>query len=252
MPRNLWKWGAPLIVVVIVATLIGRHVLWHDRMRHLLLRTPPNDVPARPELVAFGASEGAPLYQQHCASCHGADLAGNSQLGAPNLKDKAWLYGEGAVFDIERTLLYGIRSGHSKARNVTDMPGFGQRGVLSDGEIHSVVQYLLKLSGRPHQVEAANEGRNLYVGKANCGDCHGNDARGDPFYGAPNLTLNIWNSGGEPADLYKTVYFGQHRVMQAWIGTLSLLDIRALSVYLYAASHREGESSAGTFAAESN
>jgi cytochrome c oxidase cbb3-type subunit 3 len=132
------------------------------------------------------------------------------------------------------------------------MPGFGQRGVLSDGEIHSVVQYVLKLSGRPHQVEAANEGRNLYVGKANCGDCHGNDARGDPFYGAPNLTLNIWNSGGEPADLYKTVYFGQHRVMQAWIGTLSLLEIRALSVYLYAASHREGESSAGTFAAESN
>jgi hypothetical protein len=76
MPRNLWKWVAPLVVVLVAATLIGRHVAWHDRMRHQLLQTPPNDVRARPDLVAFGATEGAPLYNQHTASFHGAQISG--------------------------------------------------------------------------------------------------------------------------------------------------------------------------------
>jgi cytochrome c oxidase cbb3-type subunit 3 len=85
-------------------------------------------------------------------------------------------------------------------------------------------------------VEAANEGRRIYTGNANCGDCHAADGRGDTYYGAPNLTANVWNSGGEPDDLYKAIYFGQHRTMQAWFPTLSLFQIRALAVYLYAVS----------------
>lgn len=36
--------------------------------------------------------EGATLYQQNCAACHGADAKGNRQLGAPNLADSIWLY----------------------------------------------------------------------------------------------------------------------------------------------------------------
>ena len=140
------------------------------------------------------------------------------------------------MFEIERTILYGIRTGNSKSRSVTDMPGFGQRGVLNDADIRNVVQYVLKVSGRRYQVEAANEGRRIYTGNANCGDCHAADGRGDTYYGAPKLTANVWNSGGEPDDLYRAIYFGQHRTMQAWFPTLSLFEIRALAVYLYAVS----------------
>ena len=53
-------------------------------------------------------------------------MQGNPALGAPNLTDKVWLYDQGGVSDIERTILYGVRSGHAKSRNITDMPPVGR------------------------------------------------------------------------------------------------------------------------------
>lgn len=37
--------------------------------------------------------EGAKLFADNCAVCHGADAKGNRALGAPNLTDPIWLYG---------------------------------------------------------------------------------------------------------------------------------------------------------------
>jgi hypothetical protein len=59
----------------------------------------------------------------------------------------------------------------------------------------------------------------------------------------------VWNSGGEPDDLYKAIYFGQHHTMQAWFGTLSLFEIRALAVDLYAVSHEPTAAARTTLAA---
>jgi cytochrome c oxidase cbb3-type subunit 3 len=227
----------PLVVVGVVGIGAFVHEVRHERRRANLLMAMPNQVSSNESLLDFGVREGAPLFAAYCANCHGADLTGNSTLGAPNLADSVWLYGAGGVYDIERTVLYGIRSGHGKSRNVTDMPAFGQLGVLNDGEIRAIVQYLLKLSGRPYQVEAANDGRALFYGKPNCADCHGPDGRGDPYYGSPDLTADVWNSGGDVQNLYDAIYFGQHHNMQAWLGTLSLFQIRALATYVYSVSH---------------
>lgn len=206
-------------------------------MEGRLLASLPDAVLAHPSLVHFAVSEARPLFASHCAVCHGADMRGNTAVGAPNLTDRVWLYGDGSVYDIERTILYGVRSGLSKTHNVTDMPGYGLRGRLSSGQIDDLVQYLLKMNGRPHQAEAAEEGRALYYGVADCGDCHGSDARGDSDYGSPDLTVNVWNNGGDPQSLYRSIYFGRHRIMPAWIGKLTLEQIRALAVYVYVASH---------------
>jgi cytochrome c oxidase cbb3-type subunit 3 len=35
----------------------------------------------------------APLFAEHCASCHGDDGRGGKTQGAPNLTDAEWLYG---------------------------------------------------------------------------------------------------------------------------------------------------------------
>jgi len=210
-----------------------------------LLAELPDDTAADPVLVRFAVSQARPLFAQHCAPCHGANMRGNPALGAPDLTDSVWLYGDGSVYEIERTILYGVRSGRSKTRNVTDMPAFGQRGLLTDGQIRALVQYLLKLDGRPHQAEAADEGRALYYGAPNCGDCHGSDARGDSDYGAPDLTVNVWNSGGDPQSLYDSIYFGRHRIMPAWRGTLSLEQIRALALYVHTVSHSPARLAAG-------
>lgn len=230
-------WMLLIVILVASALVAGAMRARHERLEARLLVAPPDAVMADPALVRFAVQQAKPLYAANCAACHGADMMGNAALGAPNLADQVWLYGNGSVFDIERTLLYGIRSGNSKSHNVTDMTAFGASGLLSASEVRNLVQYVLQLSGRPYQIEAANEGKALFSGKANCGDCHGADGRGNPDYGAPNLTLNVWNSGGDPQSLYDAIYFGQHHIMPAWIGTLSLEQIRALAIYVYTASH---------------
>jgi cytochrome c oxidase cbb3-type subunit 3 len=105
-------------------------------------------------------------------------------------------------------------------------------------DISNVVQYMLQLSGRPHDAQAAMLGRAVYNGPAGaCFDCHGPDGRGNTDYGAPDLTANTWLYGGDPQSLYNSTYYGRHGVMPAWIGKLTFEQIRALAVYVYAASH---------------
>jgi cytochrome c oxidase cbb3-type subunit 3 len=230
---------AAILSITVAGFAYGMRI-HRDRLYVRLLEADSVELLKDPQLTAFAASEGKPLFAAHCASCHGQDLRGDPKIGAPNLVDSVWLYQQGSVFDIERTVLYGARSGMSKSRNVTDMPPFGLTGRLSDAEIRNLVQYVLQLSGRPHQTQAAIDGHALYLNaaKANCGDCHGENGRGNPDYGAPNLTRDVWNSGGQPEDLYRAIYSGQHRVMPGFYGTLSLEQIRALSVYVYLESHR--------------
>jgi cytochrome c oxidase cbb3-type subunit III len=232
----MWALALGATCVIVLVILAVTH--WRsERLQDRLLRESPEAVEADPSLVRFASAQARPLYAEHCAACHGSDMHGNSTIGAPNLTDAVWLYGDGGIYDIERTLLYGIRSGEDFAHNETDMPSFGLRGILSEAQIHNVVQYLLQLNGRPYEAEAANEGRAVYAGTGICGDCHGPDARGNSDYGAPDLTRNVWNSGGDPQSLYTTIYSGQHRIMPAWHRTLSLEQIRALATYVYAASH---------------
>jgi cytochrome c oxidase cbb3-type subunit 3 len=232
------RYALPLAAVVLMVLALFAVTHWRsERLQFRLLAAPPESIADQPALVNFASLQASPLYARYCAACHGADMRGNPVLGAPNLTDDVWLYGDGSIVDIERTLLYGIRSGEDKAHNDSEMPAFGQRGILSDTQIRSVVQYLLQLSSRPYEAQAAIDGRAVYNGTGTCGDCHGSDARGNTDYGAPDLTRNVWNSGGDPQALYAAIYSGQHHIMPAWFRSLSLEQIRALATYVYAASH---------------
>jgi cytochrome c oxidase cbb3-type subunit 3 len=202
-----------------------------------MLVLPPDDVVTRPDLVKFAATDARGLFAAHCAECHGADMKGDVRTGAPNLTDAVWLYGNGDVLDIERTILYGIRAPRGNTRNVTEMPALGLNGELTKTEISNVVQYVLMLSRRPNLTQAALAGKEIFNGKGNCSDCHSPDGEGNPDYGAPSLTANVWNNGGDPASLYKSIYFGIAHVMPAWYGVLPLGKIRALAVYIYSVSH---------------
>jgi cytochrome c oxidase cbb3-type subunit 3 len=231
--HRLWLTAAALIAAGVIAFVWRQSE--RDALQAAMLRLAPDKVLEHPDMVALADARGPSIYRKHCASCHGADMRGNTHSGVPNLTDTVWLYGTGRVVDIEQTILYGIRSGHGKSHNMTEMPAFGARGLLKPQEVEEVIQYVLALSGRPHAGPASINGRNIYA-KADCSDCHGADAKGEPVYGAPDLTADVWNNGGDPASLYRSIYYGLHHVCPAWIDKLSLADVRDLSVYLHSAS----------------
>ena len=135
--------------------------------------------------------------------------------------------------DIERLILYGVRSGHSKSRNITDMPAVGRLGVLKPAEIHDVVEYIVQLSKQPADPAAAERGQALFKDKGNCFDCHAPDGSGNPDYGSTDFTAGVWTYGGDRVTLFKSVRDGRHGLMQAYIGKLTPVQIRALAVDIY-------------------
>lgn len=81
------------------------------------------------------AARVEPLFQQQCASCHGADGTGIQIMGAPNLTDAIWLFG-GDREAITETLVNG-RGGV--------MPAWTDR--LSDEQIIALAVYVHALGG---------------------------------------------------------------------------------------------------------
>lgn len=82
-------------------------------------------------LLARGSGngpDGAALYVQYCATCHGTDLRGGN---AQSLLDGVWQFGDGYGY-VRRNIEYGIPH--------LGMPSYDE--VLSPDEINALVEYL--------------------------------------------------------------------------------------------------------------
>jgi cytochrome c oxidase cbb3-type subunit 3 len=226
-----------VIAVLVLAALVTAGFVYGSirtaRVEARLLELPADDISADETLVAFATARGPYLFVENCASCHGEDMRGDPTRGVPDLQDAIWLYGDGKISEIENTILYGIRSGHPKAHNVTDMPAFLRTGQLARAEIDDVVEYVLSISNQPHDPAAAERGAALYQNKGNCFDCHSSDALGNPDYGAPALTGPAWLYGGSRAELRRSVDEGRHGLCPSWIDKLGPANVRALAIYLH-------------------
>ena len=223
-------------VVALCAAGGGAFAIWRAHrlaMEQRLMAISPSDNALPPDLVRFAKRIADPVFAANCAGCHGSDWKGRIDIGAPNLTDTTWLYRH-SVFDIERVILYGLRSGHAKGIDVTEMPAFGQRGQMDSADIGNVVQYVMQLSGRPVDANAAALGQPLFM--QFCADCHDTDGEGNPDYGSPDLTANVWDYGGTPRQLANSIYFGRHGVMPAFYGKISLVEARALAVTIHGTS----------------
>jgi len=75
---------------------------------------------------------GQALFNTFCVACHGVDGTGNALLGAPNLVDDVWLYGE-SDDALQHSIAYG-RDG--------EMPAFSMR--LDDTQIRLLVALLTR------------------------------------------------------------------------------------------------------------
>ena len=193
-----------------------------------LAATPLAEIEKDPALLALARARGKAAFGDNCAPCHGT--GGSGSKGFPNLNDDEWIWG-GKLDQIEKTIQFGIRSGDSKAHEGL-MLAFGKEGVLKPAEIATVANYVRSLAGLP-----TSSGFDAAAGKKifadNCVSCHGDNGKGNPELGAPNLTDKIWLYGSDEATLVETISNGRAGVMPAWVGRLDPATIKALAVYVH-------------------
>jgi cytochrome c oxidase cbb3-type subunit 3 len=186
------------------------------------------DIEKDPALLALARARGKTVFGDNCAACHGTGATGAK--GFPNLNDDDWLWG-GTLEQIEQTIRYGARSGNAKAHD-GQMLAFGKDGVLKRDEIVTVANYVRSLAGLPtRQGYDAKAGAKIFA--ENCAACHGDNAKGNPDVGAPNLTDQIWLYGSDEATLIETITNGRSGVMPAWEGRLDPATIKAMAVYVH-------------------
>lgn len=164
-----------------------------------------------------GAVEtGSRLFANNCAQCHGSDAQGGR--GYPNLTDSDWLYG-----GEPETVVFTITNGR-----VGNMPAMGP--VVGDAGVTGLAQYVLGLSGRPHD-EAIAEASAAQFAQM-CAVCHGADGRGNQAMGAPNLTDDIWLHGGRVEDIEYQIRNGRVNQMPAHGDLLGPQKIHLLAAYV--------------------
>lgn len=186
------------------------------------------EIEADPELRQVAIAGGRSAFGNNCIACHGTGAQGG--FGFPNLNDDDWLWGDGSLDAIYRTLQYGIRSGHPEART-NDMPAFGKTGVLTEPQINDLVSFVRSLSMKGENAAAVGRGKALFA--ENCAACHGDDAKGNPEVGAPNLTDAVWLYGSDRQTLHDTIFYSRGGVMPAWTDRLNDVTLKELTVFVH-------------------
>lgn len=200
--------------------------VWLDRISNSTVERIAQD----PELFDFAQNGGRAVFAENCAPCHGA--GGQGTPGFPVLADDSWLWG-GKLSDIEHTIRVGIRSTHAET-HTSEMPKFGVDQVLTPEQISDVADYVLSLSGGPHDHEAASRGAPIFM--ENCVACHGDKGQGNQELGAPALNDSIWMYGGDHQSIVAQVTHPRHGVMPTWEGRLNDNWIKMLTVYVHSLS----------------
>ncbi len=160
---------------------------------------------------------GERLYLNNCAQCHGS--SGRGSKGFPNLTDNDWLYG--GTHDIIKTTLINGRNGN--------MPPMAA-AVGTAEDVRNVAQYVLSLSGSPHNSVAAELGKPKF---GVCAACHGADGKGNQALGAPNLTDKVWLHGWGEQAIVQIITNGRVNQMPAQAARLTPEQIHVLGAYVW-------------------
>jgi cytochrome c oxidase cbb3-type subunit 3 len=201
----------------------ARRAAFLERLKDASLEQIAND----PELLSIAFAGGAAVFADNCAPCHG--LGGAGQGFYPTLADDSWLWG-GTLDEIQRTILYGVRSDHPDTR-FNEMPAFGATAILGRGELTDAAEYVLRISGQDHDQAVAERGAVIFAEQ--CASCHGPDGKGNQELGAPDLTDQLWLYGGARREVVQQIYAPRHGVMPAWTGRLDPQTIKSLAVYVH-------------------
>jgi cytochrome c oxidase cbb3-type subunit 3 len=178
---------------------------------------PASELARNPKAMAIGER----LFANNCAGCHGSDARGGK--GFPNLTDKDWLWG-GTPERIKETITNG-RTGM--------MPPIAA-AVGTAQDVRNVANYVLSLSGSPHDAIAASQGKAKF---SVCAACHGPEGKGNPAMGTPNLTDNVWLHGWGEEAIVAMVTKGKTNVMPAHGARFTPEEIHVLTAYVWSLSN---------------
>jgi cytochrome c oxidase cbb3-type subunit 3 len=170
-----------------------------------------------PDAMAIGER----LYLNSCSQCHGSDARGSK--GFPDLTDGDWLGGSGADY-IAKTIAEGRQGA---------MPPMAA-AIGTGDDVRNVANYVLSLSGSPHDNVAAQLGKAKF---AACAACHGPDGKGNQAIGAPNLTDKVWLHGWGEDAIVAQISAGKTNVMPAHEQRLSPEQLQVLAAYVWGKSN---------------
>ncbi len=165
---------------------------------------------------------GQRLFANNCAQCHGSDARGS--FGFPNLTDGRWQWG-GSPEQIRHSIEHG---------RVAVMPGW--QAALGDSGVNAVTQYVLALNDRATQPELVEAGKAHFA--TFCASCHGAEGKGNPLFGAPDLTDDTWLYGGTPGMIQYAIRHGRQGVMPAQRDLISADRLQILTGYVYSLSQQ--------------
>ncbi len=176
------------------------------------------DIAKDPAAMAIGER----LYSNNCPQCHASDAQGNK--GFPNLTDNDWLHG-GTPEKITETITGG---------RIGNMPPMAA-AVGTEEDVKNVAQYVLSLSGSPHDAAKAALGKEKF---AVCAACHGADGKGMQAVGSANLTDNIWLHGFGEKAIVDMVNNGMQNVMPPQAKLLTEAQLKVLTAYIWGLSNK--------------
>ena len=201
----------------------------------------PTTGPLYPQVPPI-PEDGAPIYAEKCAPCHGETGLGDGPQ-ASQLPNPPSALGDASVSRQAKPADWYMAVTQGNLERF--MPPFNS---LSDSQRWDVVAYALSLSASS-QILA--EGEALYQG--NCVDCHGETGTGDGVEAdslevkPPDLTDQERMATRSDADLFQEISAGAVPVMPAYADQLTEAQRWALAAYLrsltFAAS--TGSTSAG-------
>lgn len=178
---------------------------------------PAEQMARDPQAMAIGER----LFLNNCAQCHGSDARGSK--GFPNLTDGDWLHG-GDPVKIQESITLG---------RIGVMPPMAA-AVGTPDDVKNVANYVLSLSGSPHDSVRAGLGKSKFTA---CAACHGMNGGGNPMLGAPNLSDRIWLHGYGQDAIISIINTGKTNQMPAQQGRLTEAQIHVLASYVWGLSN---------------
>ncbi|TIL47230.1 cytochrome-c oxidase, cbb3-type subunit III [Mesorhizobium sp.] len=177
-------------------------------------------------LREFAVAAGAAAFKVNCTQCHGSGAQGSK--GFPNLNDDDWLWG-GSPDQIKQTITHGLRFASDPDTRLSEMPAFGD--IITADQIAQVSAYVASLSGKVRDASLIQPGAKVFA--ENCVACHGDNAKGNREFGAPDLTDAIWLYRSGETAIAAQVRAPKQGVMPAWVGRLGEIKVKELAVYVH-------------------